>query len=58
MLTSLSSDFHLFRALFLIECTETHIAEITTCWPLSAHREFLTFQRVPASISKAIGHEL
>ena len=58
MLSSLSSDSHLFRVLFLIECTETHIAVITTCWPLSAHREFLTFQQAPASFSQAISHEL
>ena len=57
MLSSLSSDSHLFRVLFLIECTETRIAVITMCWPLSAHREFLTFQRAPASFSQAIDHE-
>ena len=58
MLSSLSSDSHLFRVLFLIDCTETHIAMITTCWPLSTQKEFLTFQRAPASFSQAIGHEL
>ena len=58
MLSSLSSDSHLFQVLFLIECTETHTAAIAMSWSLSTHTVFLTFQRAPALFSQAIDHAL